>query len=314
MKKLFVIIVLMLLAGTAEAQYVRQLCTSVTLTSADRATCYDYTALKWKYWNGTAWTDTPAPGGTLPTFTTGSVPFGVLGGSLGEDNTNLVWDSTNHKLRINGLVGINRAPTTYSLEITGAITSTAVGAGGNPALIFRGHPSLDLGEIGTYTNHPLILETNGVERVRIFTTGAVQIANLTTSQPVFTDASRNLVSGTISGNTTQVATIAGSKTINKQLAFDSSGNVIASATDIGAGGGGAAIQVNGVALLSSSPANFVDSTYVHFTNPSAGNVVASLTGPLSAALIPTPTASTIGGLKSGLCVTTGDAVRGFDTS
>src|ERR1043166_2884847 len=138
MKKLFVIIVLMLLAGTAEAQYVRQLCTSVTLTSADRATCYDYTALKWKYWNGNAWTDTPAPGGTLPTVTTGSGAF------------------PNHQTRTKCFVGLNRAPTTYSLEVTGAITSTAVGAGGNPALIFRGHPSLDLGEIGTYTNHPLI--------------------------------------------------------------------------------------------------------------------------------------------------------------
>ena len=44
--------------------------------------------------------------------------------------------------------------------------------------------------------------------------------------------------GSRSGNTTEVATVSGTKTANKQLAFDANGNVIASATDIGTGGGG----------------------------------------------------------------------------
>ena len=48
--------------------------------------------------------------------------------------------------------------------------------------------------------------------------------------------------GTRSGNTTQFATITGTKTVSKQLAFDASGNVIASATDIG--GAGAGVWIN----------------------------------------------------------------------
>jgi len=44
--------------------------------------------------------------------------------------------------------------------------------------------------------------------------------------------------GSRSGNTTEVATVSGAKTTGKQLAFDASGNVIASASDIGGGGSG----------------------------------------------------------------------------
>jgi hypothetical protein len=45
------------------------------------------------------------------------------------------------------------------------------------------------------------------------------------------------VTRTLSGSTTELATVSGTKTISKQLAFDAGGNVIASATDIGSGGG-----------------------------------------------------------------------------
>jgi hypothetical protein len=44
--------------------------------------------------------------------------------------------------------------------------------------------------------------------------------------------------GSRSGNTTEFATISGTKTTGKQLAFDASGNIIASATDIGGSGSG----------------------------------------------------------------------------
>lgn len=43
------------------------------------------------------------------------------------------------------------------------------------------------------------------------------------------------LAGTRSGNTTEFATVSGTKTVSKQLAFDASGNVIASASDIGGG-------------------------------------------------------------------------------
>lgn len=48
------------------------------------------------------------------------------------------------------------------------------------------------------------------------------------------DGSANI--GSRSGNTTEMATVSGTKTTGKQLAFDANGNVVASASDIGAGG------------------------------------------------------------------------------
>lgn len=46
------------------------------------------------------------------------------------------------------------------------------------------------------------------------------------------------VTRNLSGNTTELGTVSGAKTASKQLAFDASGNIIASASDIGGGGGG----------------------------------------------------------------------------
>jgi hypothetical protein len=43
----------------------------------------------------------------------------------------------------------------------------------------------------------------------------------------------------LSGNTTEVASVSGAKTVNKQLEFDADGNIQASSADIGGGGGGA---------------------------------------------------------------------------
>lgn len=53
------------------------------------------------------------------------------------------------------------------------------------------------------------------------------------------------VTRTLSGNTTELATVSGAKTASKQLAFDASGNIIASASDIGGGGGGGSDPATG---------------------------------------------------------------------
>ena len=50
-----------------------------------------------------------------------------------------------------------------------------------------------------------------------------------------TNGGTGLTSFSRSGNTTEFASVSGSKTINKQLAFDASGNVVASSSDIGGG-------------------------------------------------------------------------------
>lgn len=57
------------------------------------------------------------------------------------------------------------------------------------------------------------------------------------NEPVVGAGGKAAAAGTRSGNTTQFATVTGTKTTGKQLAFDASGNVIASGSDIGGGGG-----------------------------------------------------------------------------
>lgn len=64
---------------------------------------------------------------------------------------------------------------------------------------------------------------------------------LTTNAPVLGAANnRSVVTGARSGSTTEFATVSGTKVVNKQLAFDASGNIVASSSDIGSGSGGAA--------------------------------------------------------------------------
>jgi hypothetical protein len=74
--------------------------------------------------------------------------------------------------------------------------------------------------------------------------GSTTIASsgaLTANAPVIGGGAGNAPTvGTRSGNTTEFATVSGAKTTGKQLAFDASGNVIASASDIGGGGAGTA--------------------------------------------------------------------------
>ena len=61
---------------------------------------------------------------------------------------------------------------------------------------------------------------------------------LTADAPMIGAGSKAAAVGSRSGNTTEFGTIAGSKTVDKQLTFDSNGNIVASGSDIGGGGGG----------------------------------------------------------------------------
>lgn len=56
----------------------------------------------------------------------------------------------------------------------GGLTSQDVGAGGNPVFIARAHPTLDVGEIGTITNHAQVFITNGTARGQIDGSGLVR--------------------------------------------------------------------------------------------------------------------------------------------
>lgn len=61
---------------------------------------------------------------------------------------------------------------------------------------------------------------------------------MTSNAPVIGAGSKAVAVGTASGNTTQFATVTGTKTAGRQLAFDTDGNVVASAYNVGAAGGG----------------------------------------------------------------------------
>ena len=54
--------------------------------------------------------------------------------------------------------------------------------------------------------------------------------------------------GSRSGNTTEFATVSGTKTASKQLTYDTSGNITASAYDVGAAGGGSGVANASVAF------------------------------------------------------------------
>lgn len=65
-------------------------------------------------------------------------------------------------------------------------------------------------------------------------TAAGALAN---NKPIIGQGGKAVASADASGNTTEFATVSGAKTTGKQLAFDANGNVIASGSDIGGGGG-----------------------------------------------------------------------------
>lgn len=156
-------------------------------------------------------------GGVLPTFTAGSIPFGVPGGGLSQDNANLFWDNTNKRLAIGttsptNAIDVRDAPaagglTTISTRTSGVtttsaayylafnslttngialgVTGTAFTAGG----LMGGTPNLgaDTGFFGTQKTtmyiggHGVISIQTGnpqAERVRILSTGQAQLSSL----------------------------------------------------------------------------------------------------------------------------------------
>lgn len=78
---------------------------------------------------------------------------------------------------------------------------------------------------------PITVAADAVECPTCATTAAALTANL----PVIGAGANATAVGTRSGNTTQFASVTGTKTTSMQLAFDVNGNVIASASGIGVG-------------------------------------------------------------------------------
>ena len=87
----------------------------------------------------------------------------------------LVSVSGNDVTLLGSKLGLGRTPVTFLLELQGGMASYDVGAGGNPQFIARAHPSVNQGEVGTLSNHPLSLITNSAEAVNIDANGVMLI-------------------------------------------------------------------------------------------------------------------------------------------
>jgi hypothetical protein len=79
------------------------------------------------------------------------------------------------------------------------------------------------------------------------------------------------------------------------------------ATPSGTGGGTATFQVNGTDTTTQSVINFINGTYLTASNPSAGQVKFDITS------LPTPTASSLGGIES-VAQTTSNWIQYIDTT
>lgn len=109
---------------------------------------------------------------------------------------------------------------------------------------------------------------------------ATAASTLTADLPVIGAGAKALAIGTKSGNTTEFATSTGAKTAGKQLAWDVNGNVVASASDIGGGGGGSAFS-DSYTIESTSYTAAANTNYLHTQNinvlfpssPSDGDII-----------------------------------------
>lgn len=102
---------------------------------------------------------------------------------------------------------------------------------------------------------------------------------LGSNAPVIGAGSKTVAVGTRSGNTTEFGTVSGTKTASKQLAFDASGNITASAYDVGAAGSDTRFQTS-VASNTATIAAGVDgclnsSGYINSAAVASGSVAKS---------------------------------------
>jgi hypothetical protein len=185
-------------------------------------------------WQGTTIGVAYGGTGTSTAFTTGSLVFAGASGTYSQDNANLFWDDTNNRLGIgtaspSSVLHISSATASGLLRLSQTGTnisaianfSTSGGSGefsldGSGNMVFRtqqGGLFFDNFAIGS---GDINFRTNGANtRMSISNAGNVSINNLTASQAVFTDASKNLVSIATTGTGSVV--LAASPTITGTL-------------------------------------------------------------------------------------------------
>jgi hypothetical protein len=128
---------------------------------------------------------------------------------------------------------------------------TATGSGA--PLVARTHASTVAGDCF------LGVQNSGSSDLGCFTgAGAYKFPAVSAIAPAVFDATGTLGAGTRSGNTTEFATTSGAKTASKQLIYDADGNIIVSAYDAGAAGGGTWGSITGTLSSQTDLQNALD--------------------------------------------------------
>jgi hypothetical protein len=159
--------------------------------------------------------------------------------------------------------------------------------------------------------------------------GTLKIPSLANAKILLADAFGKFGAGTASGDQTQFATVSGAKTPGKQITYDAAGNLIVSAYDVGAAGGGTWGSITGT-LSSQTDLQNALNLKAPLASPNFTGTVAGITkgmvglgnvdntadsskafaasqitsGTFAASLLPLPTLSTIGGIRAFACTGT----------
>jgi Chaperone of endosialidase len=103
---------------------------------------------------------------------------------LGSDSVSeafRLYDATAGQQRVyvdaNGNIGIGNSAPTQKLDVTGAIKATQAVYSNDGTTLSRMQSSGGVSYLGTTSNHPVVIQTNNTEKVRIDASGAVKITN-----------------------------------------------------------------------------------------------------------------------------------------
>ncbi len=142
--------------------------------------------------------------GTSTAFTSGSVVYSGASGVYAQDNANFFWDATNHR------IGIGTTTPSVALEIVGTAVAgikytNTNGASAAQMQFYNGGVETILsaasgaeGSLGTQSNHPLSIISNGTTHLHVSAAGVIQFNTGYTSCSGFTTDGSGVIACTAS--------------------------------------------------------------------------------------------------------------------
>lgn len=136
-------------------------------------------------------------------------------------------------------------PTLTAVKISDFSAATLSATASTYAALIHTHTASDAG-LGNVTNNAQLKIASNLSDLANAATARTNLGVPAAptggaNAPLFNSGAGGFTNGTRSGNTTEVATVSGAKTASKQVTYDSSGNLIVSAYDVGAAGGGTGV-------------------------------------------------------------------------